>query len=63
MSAEGLKIRYNDICMPGMKIAFVVAAIVVALGQVSGCASIAAYQASHPYYKFPGGGGGGGANS
>lgn len=49
--------------MPGMKIAFVVVAMAFALGHVSGCASIAAYQASHPYYKFPGGGGGGGANS
>jgi len=49
--------------MPGMKIAFVVVAIAVAIGHVSGCASIAAYEASHPYYKFPGGGGGGGANS
>jgi len=49
--------------MSGMKIAFVVAAMAFALGQVPGCASIAAYQANHPYYKFPGGGGGGGANS
>jgi hypothetical protein len=48
--------------MPGMKIAVVVAAQVLAIGHVSGCASIAAYEASHPYYKFPGGGGGGGGN-
>jgi hypothetical protein len=36
--------------------------VALALGYVSGCASIAAYQANHPYYKFPGGGGGGGGN-
>jgi hypothetical protein len=36
--------------------------MVFALGHVFGCASIAAYQASHPYYKFPGSGAGGGNN-
>ena len=40
----------------------VVAAMILALSQVSGCTSIAAYQASHPYYRFPSGGGGGGGN-
>ena len=52
--------------MSGSKILFVVAAMTLVLGYVSGCASIAAYQASHPYYRFPGGGrgySGGGANS
>jgi hypothetical protein len=45
-----------------MKIRFMVAALAVAIatGFVAGCASIAAYQASHPYYRFPGRGGGGG---
>jgi hypothetical protein len=42
---------------------FAAAAMALALGHLSGCASIAAYQASHPYYRFPGGGGGSGANS
>lgn len=45
---------------PGLKILLVVAAMALALGQVLGCASIAAYQASHPYQRFPGRGGGGG---
>jgi hypothetical protein len=50
--------------MPDMKILFVVVAAAIALVHVSGCASIAAYQASHPYYRFPASGyGGGGANS
>jgi hypothetical protein len=40
--------------------AIVVATLVLGFSQVSGCASIAAYEASHPYYRFPGGGGGGG---
>jgi hypothetical protein len=44
------------------KVLLVIAAMALALGYVSGCASIAAYQANHPYYKFPGGGGGGGGN-
>jgi hypothetical protein len=48
--------------MPEIKVLLVIVAITF-LGHVSGCASIAAYQASHPYYRFPGGGGGGGANS
>ena len=49
--------------MPGMKILLVLAAMAFALGHISGCASIAAYQASHPYYKFPGGGAGGGGTN
>ena len=52
----------NGICMPDMRILFVVAAMAFTLSQISGCASIAAYQASHPYYKFPGSGAGGGNN-
>ena len=43
-----------------LRIATVAAVIVLALSQVSGCASITAYEASHPYQKFPGRGGGGG---
>jgi hypothetical protein len=35
-------------------------AVALALSLVSGCASIADYQANHPYYAFPGRGGGGG---
>jgi hypothetical protein len=46
-----------------IKTLVVVAATAVALVNVPGCASIASYQASHPYYRFPGGNGGGGANS
>jgi hypothetical protein len=38
----------------------VVTTLVLGFSQVSGCASIAAYEASHPCYRFPGGGGGGG---
>ena len=49
--------------MPGMKILFVVAALTLVPGHLTGCASIAAYQANHPYYRFPGGAGGSGANS
>jgi hypothetical protein len=49
--------------MRELKILFVVAAMTLALGQVLGCASIAAYHASHPYYRFPGGGGGGGGGT
>jgi hypothetical protein len=45
-----------------LKLPIVVAAMAVALGHVLGCASIAAYQASHPYYRFPGSGAGGGNN-
>ena len=45
-----------------VQILFVVAAMAFALSHVVGCASIAAYQASHPYYKFPGSGAGGGNN-
>jgi hypothetical protein len=44
------------------KVLFVIAAIALALSHVPGCAPIAGYQASHPYYRFPGGGGGGGGN-
>jgi hypothetical protein len=39
-----------------------VAAMAFVLGHVSACSSIAAYQANHPYYMFPGRGGGGGGN-
>ena len=39
-----------------------VAAILLVFSQVVGCASIAAYEASHPRYTFPRGGGGGGGN-
>jgi hypothetical protein len=46
--------------MQPTKVLFVLAVISLALGPVSGCASIAAYNATHPYYRFPGGGGGGG---
>jgi hypothetical protein len=49
--------------MPGMKILFVVAAMALAFGLVSGCAPIAAYEVNHSYYRFPGSGGGSGANS
>ena len=45
-----------------VQILSVVAAMAFTLGHVSGCASIAAYQASHPYYKFPVSGVGGGNN-
>jgi uncharacterized protein YceK len=45
-----------------MKITLVVAAMALAICHVSGCASVAAYEASHPYYKFPGRGAGGGNN-
>jgi hypothetical protein len=45
-----------------VQILLVVASMAFALGHVSGCTSIAAYQASHPYYKFPGSGAGGGDN-
>jgi hypothetical protein len=38
--------------------AIVVATLVLGFSQVSGCASIATYEASHPYYRFPGRGGG-----
>jgi hypothetical protein len=48
--------------MKPSKVLLVLAAMALALGHVAGCASIAGYQASHPYYKFPGGGGGGGGN-
>ena len=46
-----------------MKILFVSGVVMLVVGAISGCTSIAAYQASHPYYRFPGGGGGSGANS
>jgi hypothetical protein len=39
--------------------AIVAATLVLGFSQASGCASIAAYEASHPYYRFRGGGGGG----
>jgi uncharacterized protein YceK len=45
-----------------MKILFLAATMALTLCNVSGCASIAAYEASHPPYQFPknyGGGGGG----
>jgi len=60
--AVGWPIAPNGVWMPEMRILFVVAAMAFALSQISGCASIAAYQASHPYYKFPGSGAGGGNN-
>lgn len=43
---------------------FVLAVMALALGHLSACASLAAYQARHPYYKFPssGFGVGGGPN-
>jgi hypothetical protein len=47
----------------GVKILFVVAAVALVFGTIPGCASIAAYQQTHPYYRFPGSGGGSGANS
>ena len=33
---------------------------VIALGHLSACTSLAAYQAHHPYYRFPSSGFGGG---
>jgi hypothetical protein len=39
-----------------MKILFVAAAVALVVGAISGCTSIAAYQASHLYCKFPGSG-------
>ncbi|MEJ0020000.1 MAG: hypothetical protein WDN25_26325 [Acetobacteraceae bacterium] len=44
---------------------FLLSALGFMLGSASGCSSIAAYEASHPPYKFPvsgccGGGGNGG---
>jgi hypothetical protein len=51
--------RREDPAVTGTKIL----AMALALNLVSGCASIAGYQANHPYYTFPGrGGGGGGGN-
>jgi hypothetical protein len=35
------------------RVLFIVAAITITFGPLSGCASIAAYEASHPYYRFP----------
>jgi hypothetical protein len=40
-----------------------VAAMALTLGIGSACAPIAAYEASHPPYRFPGGGGGGGGTN
>jgi hypothetical protein len=36
-----------------MQILFLAAAMALSLCNVSGCASIAAYEASHPPYRFP----------
>ena len=44
------------------RVLFVIVAIALALGEISGCTLIAVYEANHPYYRFPGGGGGGGGN-
>jgi hypothetical protein len=53
--------QVRDWCRVNMKILFVLGALALVL---SGCASVAAYEATHPYYRFPGGrGAGGGANS
>jgi hypothetical protein len=46
----------------GKKSLLVVAAMAIILGNITACASIAAYQASHPPYRFPVSGGGGGGN-
>jgi len=64
LASEGPGDGIWGLWMSGMKmILFAAAAMALSLGHLSGCASIAAYQASHPYYRFPGGGGGSGANS
>ncbi|MGO9999801.1 MAG: hypothetical protein ACLPKW_18930 [Acetobacteraceae bacterium] len=49
--------------MKPTKALIVAAAMAFAFGPISGCASIAAYEANHPYYRFPvsGCGGCGGA--
>jgi hypothetical protein len=49
--------------MTPTKVLLVIAAMALVLGSVPGCASIATYETSHPYYQFPSrGGGGGGGN-
>jgi len=54
--------HFIDRAASGMKEILILVAMVFAVA-VSGCASIAAYQASHPPYRFPvSGGGGGGGN-
>jgi hypothetical protein len=35
------------------RVLFLVAAMALVFGPISGCASIAAYEAQHPYYRFP----------
>jgi hypothetical protein len=36
-----------------LRVAAIAAAMAIAFSQASGCASIATYEASHPYYRFP----------
>ena len=51
--------RGEGAVVTGLRIA-AVAAMALAFTQILGCASITAYEASHPYYRFPARGGGGG---
>jgi hypothetical protein len=46
-----------------MKVLLVAVVAMLVVGAISGCASTAAYQASHNHYKFPGGPRWSGANS
>lgn len=39
--------------MKPTKVLIVAVAMALACGPISGCTSIAAYEASHPYYRFP----------
>ena len=39
--------------MKPTKVLIVAVAMALACGPISGCTSITAYEASHPYYRFP----------
>jgi hypothetical protein len=47
----------------GMQPLLLLAATAIILGNVTACASIAAYQVSHPPYRFPASGAGGGGGN
>jgi hypothetical protein len=57
------KLTWGRVSMKPTKVLIAAVAMALACGPISGCTSIATYEVSHPYYRFPvsGCGGCGGA--